>query len=93
MKILFRIVSFLEGTSYLLLLFFAVPFKYLLDDPSYVKMFGMPHGLLFVGYLILAYYIKDSMKWKKKDFAKVLFASIVPFGTFWVEKKYFAKRK
>lgn len=93
MKILFRIVSFLEGVSYLLLLFFAVPFKYFLDDKTYVKMFGMPHGLLFVSYLILAYYIKDKMEWKKKDFIKVLFASIIPFGTFWVEKKYFTKPK
>jgi integral membrane protein len=93
MKTLFRIVSFLEGTSYLLLLFVAVPIKYFLDDQSYVKMLGMPHGLLFVAYLILAYYIKDSMQWKQKEFLKVLLASIIPFGTFWVEKKYFTKRK
>ena len=93
MKILFRVVSFLEGTSYLLLLFFAVPFKYLLNDPTYVKLFGMPHGLLFVAYLILAYYIKDKMEWKKRDFTLVMLASIIPFGTFWVEKKYFSKQK
>jgi len=93
MKLIFRIISFLEGTSYLLLLFFAVPFKYFLDDESYVKMLGMPHGLLFVAYLILAYYIKDTMKWNRQAFLKVLLASIIPFGTFWVEKKYFTKRK
>ena len=88
MKTFFRIVSFLEGASYLLLLFVAVPFKYLLEDESYVKLLGMPHGLLFVGYLILAYYIKDSMQWNNRTFAIVLLASVIPFGTFWVDKKY-----
>jgi len=46
MKMFFRVVSFLEGTSYLLLLFVAVPIKYWMDDPQYVKLLGMPHGLL-----------------------------------------------
>ena len=55
MKILFRIVGFLEGLSYLLLLFVAVPFKYFGDDESYVKMLGMPHGMLFIGFIILAF--------------------------------------
>ena len=45
---LFRLVAFLEGISYILLLFIAVPIKYLLDDPTYVKLLGMPHGGTFV---------------------------------------------
>ena len=88
MKTVFRVVSFLEGTSYLLLLFVATPIKYLLDDPQYVKMLGMPHGLLFVAYIVLAYLIKDEMKWNGKTFGIVLLASIIPFGTFYVDKKY-----
>ncbi|MEN8777334.1 MAG: DUF3817 domain-containing protein, partial [Polaribacter sp.] len=45
MKNFFRVVSFLEGISYLLLLFVAVPIKYFNGDDSYVKLLGMPHGL------------------------------------------------
>ena len=78
MKTFFRIISFLEGTSYLLLLFVATPVKYLLDDPQYVKMLGMPHGLLFVAYIVIAYLIKDEMQWKGKTFGTVLLASIIP---------------
>lgn len=88
MKTFFRIISFLEGTSYLLLLFVATPVKYLLDDPQYVKMLGMPHGLLFVAYILVAYLIKDEMQWKGKVFRTVLLASIIPFGTFYIDKKY-----
>ena len=88
MKNIFRIVSFLEGVSYLLLLFIATPIKYLSDDPSYVKMLGMPHGILFMVYIILAFMIKKEMDWNNKDLGIVLLCSILPFGTFYMDKKY-----
>ena len=88
MKTFFRIISFLEGISYLLLLFVAVPVKYILEDPQYVKLLGMPHGLLFIAYLVIAYLIKDHVQWERKTFSTVLLASIIPFGTFYIDKKY-----
>jgi integral membrane protein len=88
MKLTFRVVSILEGLSYIILLFIAVPIKYLGNDESYVKLFGMPHGLLFVAYIVLAYLIKDDLKWNSKTFWIVLVASIIPFGTFYIDKKY-----
>ena len=88
MKNTFRVISILEGLSYIILLFIAVPLKYLGNDESYVKMFGMPHGLLFVAYIVLAYLIKDDLKWNSKTFWTVLAASVIPFGTFYIDKKY-----
>ena len=88
MKTLFRIIAFLEGVSYILLMSVGLYFKYQLGDPSYVKLLGMPHGLLFISYLILAFLIKDDEQWKNKDFGMVLLASILPFGTFYVDRKY-----
>lgn len=88
MKTFFRIISFLEGISYLLLLFVAVPIKYFGNDEQYVKLLGMPHGLLFVAYLVLAYLIKDDMNWKGRSLAEVFLASIIPFGTFYIDRKY-----
>jgi len=88
MKMFFRVVSFLEGTSYLLLLFVAVPIKYWMNDPQYVKLLGMPHGLLFVGYIVLAFLLRSELNWSIKTFRAVLLASILPFGTFYVDKKY-----
>ncbi|MCG1034935.1 DUF3817 domain-containing protein [Polaribacter sargassicola] len=88
MKSIFRIVSLLEGVSYLLLLFIATPIKYLQDNPEYVKMLGMPHGILFMLYVVLAIVLKKEMKWDTKNFAIILIASVIPFGTFYVDKKY-----
>ncbi|WP_299780997.1 DUF3817 domain-containing protein [uncultured Formosa sp.] len=84
-----RIVGFLEGISYILLLGIAVPVKYLLHDPQYVKLLGMPHGILFVTYVVLAILVGTELKWNKKTIGFVLLASIVPFGTFIADKKYF----
>jgi len=84
----FRIIALLEGLSYILLLGIATPIKYFSNDPQYVKMLGMPHGLLFVAYIALAFVLKNDFKWNTKQFAKVLLASIIPFGTFYIDKHY-----
>lgn len=88
---LFRLTAFLEGVSYILLLFIATPIKYLSDDPQYVKMLGMPHGILFIAYIILAIVISKKKPWNNLVLAKVLLASIIPFGTFYIEYKYLKK--
>ena len=88
MKVIFRIIAFLEGVSYILLLFIAVPIKYSLGDSTYVKLLGMPHGALFVAYFLLAIIIKNNEKWNKTELFIVLICSIVPFGTFYIDKKY-----
>ncbi len=85
---IFRITALLEGVSYILLLFIATPVKYLLNDPQYVKLLGMPHGLLFIGYIILAFMMKSDLKWNSKQLTTVLVASIIPFGTFYIDRKY-----
>lgn len=85
---LFRLIAFLEGVSYVLLLFIATPIKYLSDDPQYVKMLGMPHGVLFMAYIVMALIISKKMQWNNITLAKVLAASVIPFGTFYVEYKY-----
>lgn len=84
----FRIVALLEGVSYILLLFIAVPIKYIQGNPEYVKLLGMPHGLLFVAYVVLAIVVGMELKWNVKTMFIVLIASILPFGTFYVDRKY-----
>jgi len=91
MKNIFRLVALLEGVSYILLLFIAVPIKYWIGDAQWVKLLGMPHGLLFISYLILAFLIKDDNQWRNKDVVIIMFASILPFGTFYIDRKYLKK--
>ena len=84
-----RVISYLEGISYILLLFIAVPIKYYANDPSLVKLLGMPHGLLFVAYGILSLVSSKEYRWNSKKTLVVLISSVIPFGTFYVDYKYF----
>jgi integral membrane protein len=86
---IFKITSFFEGVSYVLLLFVGVPLKYFGDNPILVKSLGMPHGMLFLAYIVMALLIREKMKWDVKSTLGVLVASILPFGTFYINKKYF----
>jgi integral membrane protein len=85
---IFRGISILEGLSLLALLFIAMPIKYILGDPEYVKHVGMAHGLLFVAYILFAIMTKFELDWKPKTLLIVFVASVIPFGTFYVDKKY-----
>ncbi|EAZ94413.1 hypothetical protein FBBAL38_11985 [Flavobacteria bacterium BAL38] len=84
----FRTIALLEGLSLLALLFFAMPMKYIAENPIYVKNIGMAHGLLFILYIAFAILIKNEQKWTFKTFLIVCLASVIPFGTFYIEKKY-----
>jgi integral membrane protein len=84
----FKLVALFEGTSLLLLLFFAMPMKYMFQEPIYVKAIGMAHGILFVAYIIIAIMQKIESNWTFKTLGIVCIASIIPFGTFYVDKKY-----
>ncbi|MEJ6735225.1 MAG: DUF3817 domain-containing protein [Flavobacteriales bacterium] len=90
MKKAFRIITFLEGVSNILLIIIAVPLKYIFGIEALVKLVGMPHGLLFVAYCLMAiaFALFRVYKWNIGILAIVLLASLIPFGTFWVDKKY-----
>ncbi|PHS06929.1 MAG: hypothetical protein COA88_09755 [Kordia sp.] len=89
---LFRGISLLEGLSLLALLFIAMPLKYVWGNPEYVRIIGMAHGLLFVAYILFAIMTKFELNWKIKTLFIVFAASVIPFGTFYVDKKYLSKK-
>ncbi|MDR0236943.1 DUF3817 domain-containing protein [Acinetobacter sp.] len=82
-----RLVGFLEGISFLLLLFFAMPLKYIWDNPIYVKYVGMGHGLLFIVFLAVLFIVGQKQKWPLKMLILGLIASILPFGPFVFDHK------
>lgn len=88
---IYRLTAFLEGVSYILLLFIAVPIKYLLNEALFVKILGMPHGILFILYILFSIIAKIKYNWNFRKFLVVSIASLVPFGTFYIDKKYLTK--
>ncbi|MGH2665582.1 DUF3817 domain-containing protein [Flavobacterium sp.] len=87
---IFKVTAILEGISYLVLfsnMLFIKPTNFELYKKLLFPI-GMSHGLLFIGYILLAILLKNAQNWKFKSFAEILAASVIPFGTFYIEKKY-----
>jgi len=84
----FRKIAFAEGISFLVLLFIAMPLKYLAGLPIAVTIVGGLHGLLFVGFIVMALEVKNEYKKDWGWLAKSFIASILPFGTFVMDKQW-----
>lgn len=84
----FQILSILEGVSLLLILFVTMPLKYIFDQTGPNQIIGMAHGILFLLYVVMAILVKFELKWNFKTLVIVLICSVIPFGTFWMERKY-----
>ena len=77
-----RLVALLEGTSFLVLLFVAMPLKYLAGLPLAVRIVGSVHGLLFLMFLAALYRAGSHCGWPLSRWLVAFVASVVPFGTF-----------
>ncbi len=87
---LFKYVAILEGISYLVLfsnLLFIKPSNLVLYK-TLLYPIGLTHGVLFIGYVLLALLITKTQNWNFQTLIFVLIASLLPFATFFVERKY-----
>lgn len=83
-----RLVGFLEGVSFLLLLGVAMPLKYLAGQPEAVRVVGMAHGILFLLYLWATVLAALEYKWSWSRSLLVAAASLLPFGPFYADAKW-----
>lgn len=81
-----RVVALVEGVSFLVLLFIAMPLKYAAGMPMAVKLVGGVHGGLFLLFLLAVFQAMDEGKWPLSRAGLAFVASLVPFGTFWFDR-------
>lgn len=86
-RILLRYAALLEGISWLMLLFIAMPLKYIAGNPYPVKVIGMGHGILFIALVILLGLVLQQKSISRAMGMRVFIASFIPFGTFIVDAK------
>tara|TARA_B100001287_G_C22636764_1_gene507965 strand:+ start:940 stop:1227 length:288 start_codon:yes stop_codon:yes gene_type:complete len=85
---IFRIIALLEGLSFIFLVFLGMPLKYLYGNEILIKLLGMPHGILFIIYVLTAILFKNKLELNIKELLIVLIASVIPFGTFYIDYKF-----
>ena len=87
---IFKVTAILEGISYLVLFTNMLFIK--TNNPelyhTLLRPLGMAHGVLFIGYVLLAFLLRKPQNWDLKTFGIIQIASLIPFGTFYIEKKY-----
>lgn len=81
-----RTTGLLEGTSYLLLLFVAMPLKYLFGEPTAVQVIGAAHGGLFLLYVGVAVWASRKLQWPLLKLGMVILAAVLPFGPFVLDR-------
>jgi integral membrane protein len=77
-----RYIGIAEGISLLVLLFIAMPLKYLAGKPEAVKVIGWIHGLLFVLFMAAVLFAFIQRRWPFKKLFFAFIAAFLPFGTF-----------
>jgi integral membrane protein len=88
---IFRMIALAEGISFLTLLLIAMPMKYFMGMPEIVRVVGSIHGGLFLLYVGLLAVIHFRQRWPFMFSLYAFVASIIPFGTFVLDKQLRAK--
>ncbi len=82
----FRITALAEGSSFLVLLFIAMPMKYLMGMPRVVTVVRAIHGILFLAYVAQLAKLRTTHHWDNMFSFHAFLASLLPFGPFIFDK-------
>ena len=82
-----RLIGWFEGLSFLLLVFVAMPLKYIWGEPGAVRVVGMVHGVLFLGLCVVLWDTMHEEGWSWKQAAVPFVASLLPFGPFLIDRR------
>ncbi len=82
-----RRVGKIEGLSFLVLVFVAMPLKYFAGQPLAVKIFGWIHGVLFVWFcwVLAVAFFRGGLSFGLATLAFI--ASLLPFGPFVIDRR------
>lgn len=82
----FRLINKIEGISFIILLFIAMPMKYSFGYPMATKVVGMLHGLLVFAFIYQIIEAKKEAGFTLKETALYTILSLIPFGSFYTDK-------
>lgn len=83
----FRVIAYIVGVMLLLLLFVAMPLKYLADDASAMDVIGPLHGFLYVVYLLATFDLFRRVRWSFVRLVLTALAGTIPFLSFYAERR------
>ena len=91
----YRVLAIIVGILLTVLVFVAMPLKYLLADGSsgqdlgtlLTSIVGIVHGWVYIGYVAVAFFLARRARWGLGFTLLTLLAGLVPILIFWVERQ------
>ncbi|MFZ5850646.1 MAG: DUF3817 domain-containing protein [Actinomycetota bacterium] len=83
----YRLMAYVVGVGLLVLVFVAMPLKYLGGNPTAVAVVGPVHGFLYMVYLVVALDLALRARWSLPRTVLVLLAGTIPFLSFVAERR------
>jgi len=82
----FKVMAILVGIG-LLVLCLGMVLKYAFDRPGLSEFWDAKHGLLYMIYVFATANLGFKMRWSPGHMVGVMLAGVVPFMSFWAERK------
>jgi integral membrane protein len=91
----YRVLAIVVGILLTVLVFVAVPLKYLPDDGTSAQQFGenltaivgVVHGWCYIAYVAVSFFLARRSRWGGGFTVLTLLAGLVPILIFWVERQ------
>lgn len=88
----YRVMAYVTGTLLVLLFFVAVPLKLFAHNGVMSTAVGLPHGVVcYPLYLLATFDLYRRVRWPLSKVALIVLAGVIPFLTFWVERRVVAE--
>jgi integral membrane protein len=82
----YRITAWVTGIGLVVLVFVAMPLKYLAGIPGPVAVVGVTHGFLYMLYIVATLLLAERVRAKPLEALVVLLAGTVPIASFLAER-------
>jgi integral membrane protein len=83
----YRVAAYVVGVGLLVLVFVAMPIKYLGDNPTPSSIISPIHGFFYMAYLVCVLNLGLKLKWSIPRIIGVMLAGTVPFLSFYFEHR------
>jgi integral membrane protein len=86
----YRVAAIVTGIGLLILVFVAIPLRYLGDEPSVSQTYSPIHGVIFMAYVVIVIWVSTRRHWAPTKALLIIVAGAVPFASFLVERRVIA---
>ena len=83
----YRVAAWVTGVGLLVLVFIAMPLKYLFGIDRPTALVGMLHGFLYMAYIVCTLILAERCRWRPLDAVVILLAGTVPVASFVAERQ------